>query len=103
DIQPWWDATPMPADEQCELEDEAVVDELDRLLNQSVADRLISDVPIGTLLSGGIDSSLITAMASKTLQSQGKTGVSAFTIGFDESDAHNEMPYAERVAKQYGC
>lgn len=102
-IEPWWDATPIPDDELCELSDEAVLDELDGLLNQSVAERLVSDVPIGTLLSGGIDSSLITAMASKSLQKQGEKGVKAFTIGFDESDAHNEMPYAEMVAKQYGC
>ena len=95
-IEQWWDASPQDLGE---LTDESVVDRLDELLSQSVADRLISDVPIGTLLSGGIDSSLITAMASKTLGQ----GVTAFTIGFDESEAHNEMPFAKMVADQYDC
>ncbi len=102
-VEPWWDAAPRALDTERPLTDEGVVDTLDALLTQSVADRLISDVPIGTLLSGGIDSSLITAMASQTLEKQGNGRVSAFTIGFDESEAHNEMPYAEMVAKQYGC
>ena len=92
----WWDAKPQNLGG---LNDESVTDRLDELLSQSVADRLVSDVPIGTLLSGGIDSSLITAMASKA---QG-SGVKAFTIGFDDAEAHNEMPYAEMVAGQYAC
>ncbi|MEM9416359.1 MAG: asparagine synthase (glutamine-hydrolyzing) [Planctomycetota bacterium] len=104
EVEQWWDATPQDLEARYgPLTDEGVVDTLDELLTQSVSDRLISDVPIGTLLSGGIDSSLITAMASKTLKKQGKGRVSAFTIGFDESEQHNEMPYAELVAKQFGC
>ncbi|XAL98771.1 asparagine synthase (glutamine-hydrolyzing) [Phycisphaeraceae bacterium D3-23] len=103
EVEPWWDAEPQDLEAQGALTDAGVVDTLDELLTQSVSDRLVSDVPIGTLLSGGIDSSLITAMASKTLETQGKGRVSAFTIGFDESEQHNEMPYAEMVAKQYGC
>eukprot|EP00752_Nemacystus_decipiens_P013594 g12052.t1 len=98
-IEPWWDATPMKPDEIGPLNDEAVLDTLDELLSESVAARLIADVPIGTLLSGGIDSSLITAMASKA---QGDP-VKAFTIGFGDSPAHDETPYAKMVAEQYGC
>ena len=95
----WWDATPTPQDELDPLNDQAVLDTLDELLSQSVADRLIADVPIGTLLSGGIDSSLITAMASKARGEQ----VKAFTIGFGDSPAHDETPYAKMVAEQYRC
>lgn len=102
-VEQWWDASPQNLEAHGGLTDESVIDTLDELLTQSVSDRLVSDVPIGTLLSGGIDSSLITAMASKTLEKQGSGRVSAFTIGFDESEAHNEMPYAEMVAKQYRC
>ncbi|MEM9021189.1 MAG: asparagine synthase (glutamine-hydrolyzing) [Planctomycetota bacterium] len=103
EVEPWWDATPMHADELGPLNDEAVLDMLDELLSQSVADRLIADVPIGTLLSGGIDSSLITAMASKARGTSGGGGVKAFTIGFNDSPAHDETPYARMVAEQYGC
>lgn len=99
EIQPWWDAAPISQDELGPLNDDAVIDTLDELLSESVADRLIADVPIGTLLSGGIDSSLITAMASRA---QGNA-VKAFTIGFGDSPAHDETPYAKMVAEQYGC
>lgn len=100
EVEPWWDAEPMDADELGVPNDEAVLDTLDELLSQSVADRLIADVPIGTLLSGGIDSSLITAMASKARSDQ----VKAFTISFSDSPAHeDETPYAKMVAEQYDC
>ncbi len=99
DTAPWWDAEPLPSDELGELSDASVLDTLDELLSQSVADRLIADVPIGTLLSGGIDSSLITAMASKA---RGEA-VRAFTIGFGDSPAHDETPFAKLVAERYGC
>jgi len=99
DIRAWWDATPMRPDELGTLSDEGVLDTLDELLCQSVEARLIADVPIGTLLSGGIDSSLITAMASKA---RGE-GVKAFTIGFGDAPALDETPYAKLVAQQYGC
>lgn len=98
-IEPWWDATPTPLEEMGPLTDDTVLDTLDELLSQSVADRLIADVPIGTLLSGGIDSSLITAMASKARSEP----IKAFTIGFGDSPAHDETPYAKMVAEQYGC
>lgn len=104
DTQQWWDAEPIELSALGELNDETVLDTLDELLSQSVADRLIADVPIGTLLSGGIDSSLITAMASKALSGDTKSGgVKAFTIGFGDSPAHDETPYAKMVAQQYGC
>lgn len=102
-IEPWWDADPMNVDEIGTLNDETVLDTLDELLCQSVADRMIADVPIGTLLSGGIDSSLITAMASNALGASGGGNVKAFTIGFGDSPAHDETPYAKKVAEQYGC
>ncbi|MEM1109219.1 MAG: asparagine synthase (glutamine-hydrolyzing) [Planctomycetota bacterium] len=75
------------------------VEQLDELLTEAVRKRLVSDVPLGCLLSGGIDSSLITAIAAKLTDGP----VSAFSIGFDESDEHNELPFAEMVAKHHGC
>jgi len=72
-------------------------DELDALLRDSVRLRLMSDVPLGTFLSGGIDSSLITALAAEESEEQLRT----FTIGFEEA-AYDESPYAEKVAKHLG-
>jgi asparagine synthase (glutamine-hydrolysing) len=67
---------------------------LNDLIQQSVKYRLISDVPYGTFLSGGIDSSLVSAVAQKVSNHQLKT----FSIGFAESK-FNESAYAQQVAK----
>jgi asparagine synthase (glutamine-hydrolysing) len=63
------------------------------LLTSSVQYQLLSDVPIGIFLSGGIDSSLITALATQ----QSGTKVKTFSIGFEEN-RFNESPYAKSVA-----
>ncbi|MGN6400932.1 MAG: asparagine synthase (glutamine-hydrolyzing) [Flavisolibacter sp.] len=69
-------------------------DELRKLLFDAVEKQLVSDVPIGTFLSGGIDSSVVTAIASKV--SPGK--VKTFNIGFEEN-LFDESVYAASVAK----
>ena len=69
-------------------------EELKNLIESSVKYRLIADVPLGTFLSGGIDSSLITAIASKYSNTKLKT----FTIGFKESE-YNEAHFAKKIAK----
>lgn len=70
---------------------------LKNILEKAVGYRLIADVPIGSFLSGGYDSSLITAVAQKYTSSPLKT----FSIGFNE-DEYNEAPYAKEVARYLG-
>ncbi len=66
------------------------------LLNTSVEQRLLSDVPIGTFLSGGIDSSLITAIAAQKVKN-----LNTFSIGFKDDPHFDESAYAQMVAKKY--
>ncbi|MBY0246081.1 MAG: asparagine synthase (glutamine-hydrolyzing) [Nitrospiraceae bacterium] len=67
------------------------------LLHDSVNMRLISDVPVGTFCSGGVDSSLVTALASRIKGDR----VNTFSIGFDEPE-YDESAFALMVSKQYG-
>lgn len=76
--------------------EEEITDQLDNMLSQTVKDHLLSDVPVGCFLSGGIDSSLITAMAA----SRSEGPISTFSIGVKEQD-FNELPFAKLVAGQY--
>ncbi|OFY38239.1 MAG: asparagine synthase (glutamine-hydrolyzing) [Bacteroidetes bacterium GWF2_38_335] len=93
EITPYWKAEDCIKPEVLSNEKTAL-SKLNELLVDSVRMRLISDVPFGTLLSGGIDSSLVTAIAQKE---SGKS-ISTFSIGFKESK-FNEAGYARKVAE----
>jgi asparagine synthase (glutamine-hydrolysing) len=79
------------------VDDTEALDELEALLLNAVQIRLMSDVPLGAFLSGGIDSSLVTALMQK---SQSKP-VRTFTIGFEDKEA-DESPHAAAVAAHLG-
>jgi asparagine synthase (glutamine-hydrolysing) len=77
--------------------DDEVIGELDTLLRDAVRRRLVADVPLGSLLSGGIDSTLVTAL----MQQQSGRPVRTFSIGFREQ-GFDEAPYAKAVARHLG-
>jgi len=74
-----------------------VAEELENILTDSFKLRMVSDVPVGIFLSGGIDSSLVTALLQKEHQNPLKT----FTIGFHEKE-YNEAGWAKKVARHLG-
>lgn len=90
-----WYQPPMPSED---LHDESVVTEtaLD-LLRDSVRLRLVSDVPVGCFLSGGVDSSAVVALASEIAAGP----IETFSIGF-EDPRYDERPFARFVADRFG-
>jgi asparagine synthase (glutamine-hydrolysing) len=79
------------------LNPEGMVDELDVLLRDAVKRRMASDVPLGSFLSGGYDSSIVTAL----MQAQSDHPVKTFTIGFHDQ-GYNEAHHAKEIAKHLG-
>src|SRR5262249_43088907 len=93
--QEYWDV-PQGATEN-RTEDEWIEQVREKLL-ESVRIRLVSDVPLGAFLSGGIDSSAIVAAIASLIDRPGKT----YSIGFEGGDRfYNELPYAQMVAKAF--
>jgi len=85
--------TPEPRLEAREAADRVLFE-----LERAVRDRLMSDVPLGAMLSGGLDSSLIVALMARNMTEPVKT----FSVGFSEAADTNELPYARRVASALG-
>ena len=76
--------------------DEAIY-AFDEILKRNIRNQLVSDVPVGAFLSGGIDSTLVSAIA----HSESSGPLKTFTIGFNEPE-YDESPFANRIAKHLG-
>lgn len=92
-LQPYWQLEYEP---KWELSEAELIAQLRGLLKDAVEMRMISDVPLGAHLSGGIDSSVIVALMAQASSQPVKT----FSVGFEES-AFSELPYARAVAERY--
>ena len=95
----WWDCQPDSRKmlSEADLSEEQATAELTRLLRQSIKRRMVSDVPFGVLLSGGVDSSMNVALMSELMDRP----VTTFTIGYEGQEETNEFRYARRVAARY--
>lgn len=97
-IQRYWEYRSEPFDERPAGIEQRWAEELRSLLTAAVDRRLVADVPVGSFLSGGIDSSTVSALAIKKLGAQLKT----FSIGFEEA-SFDESGHARRVAAHIGA
>ncbi len=79
------------------IDEVELLDELEQLLENSVSRQLIADVPVGILLSGGVDSSLVTAMAVRA-----SSKVKTFTIRFPGYGDYDETEHARLIARNFG-
>ena len=93
-VEPYWRLEYTP---KLDLDEQEAAEGLLEVLTEAVRLRLIADVPLGALLSGGVDSSVVVALMSRLSDRPVKT----FSIGFEEK-AFNELPYARLVAQRYG-
>lgn len=96
---PYWQLEKIRNDNKKSLIDNQsyAIDELDKLLNNIIREQAISDVPLGTFLSGGIDSSIVSAI----LQANKSSPIDTFTIGFHEK-SFNEAVHAKSVSQHIG-
>jgi len=90
----YWDLLSFYAKPSFQKSENELLEELDEILVKSFKYRMVSDVPVGVFLSGGYDSSLVTAI----LQKNSNQTLNTFTIGF-EDEAYNEAQYAKVVAE----
>lgn len=99
-VSSYWDPARIFTDAQSnplDITEAAALEELDALLGDAVASRMVADVPLGAFLSGGIDSTLITAL----MQARSNRPVNTFAVGFDEK-RYDETIYARAVAQHLG-
>lgn len=84
------------------VREEECIEQVRGLLKRAVQKRLMSDVPVGAFLSGGIDSSANVALMSQLVSEPLRT----FSIGFEgfgEAENFHDLPYARRIAREFGC
>jgi len=94
----WWSPRYTHGDTVASFDElrERVLDTLDRAVQR----RMIADVPVGVLLSGGLDSSLVVGLLARN----GASGLNTFTVGFESAGGEegNEYPYSDLVAREFG-
>ena len=93
----YWKEPHKPGSDSGVQSENQLLEELETLLDQSVRLQLAADVPVGVLLSGGVDSSLITALAARHT-----TQLKTFTVSFPGHARHDEADHARAVAAYFG-
>jgi asparagine synthase (glutamine-hydrolysing) len=93
-IRQYWDLTFAPTEAK---DDSVIIEETKRLLQDAVELTLRSDVPVGVLLSGGLDSSAIAASVARSSKN-----LKTFSVGFVHGQPYNEFQYARQISRTFG-
>ena len=96
-LERYWDLASVASQDRALTDEEDALEECETLLRDAVKRRLVSDVPLGVLLSGGVDSSAVAAL----MQSESGHPVKSFTVGF-ENAGFDEAGHAKAVAQHIG-
>jgi asparagine synthase (glutamine-hydrolysing) len=96
-VSGYWEVPGPPEDYGTGAGEAGLVDELEWLLQDAVRRQLVADVPVGVLLSGGVDSSLVTAMAARA-----SAKVKTFTVQFPGFARYDETEHARLIARHFG-
>lgn len=98
DLRQYWDALPPAQSDTVLGSEEEHKTEILRLLRASITKRMMSDVPFGVFLSGGVDSSANVALMAEQMSRP----VQTFTVGFRDHEEFNELESARRIARDFG-
>jgi len=93
----YWDVYDFYTKPKLDIGENEVISECENILKKAFNYRMVSDVPVGIFLSGGYDSSIVTAL----IQANSSSKINTFTIGFHEK-GYDEAPYAKKVADYLG-
>jgi asparagine synthase (glutamine-hydrolysing) len=96
EIRQYWDLKFLKPSERLSIKD--AENELSNLLAESVELHMIADVPVGVLLSGGVDSTAVLSFAAERTDKE----ISSYTVGFSDSGFADERPYARLAAETFG-
>lgn len=100
EMKPYWSALDVLNQSRLDMrdiDDETAITEFEHVLSECVSQRMMSDVPLGAFLSGGIDSSSVVAL----MQKQSAQAIRTYSIGFNEA-GFDEAVYAKKIAKHLG-
>lgn len=97
EITKYWDVTDFYLQEKFTKNEDEIIEDIEKILDNAIDLRMVSDVPVGVFLSGGYDSSLVASILAKK---QGKK-INTFTIGFDD-EKYNEAKHAKTIAEYLG-
>ena len=96
-ITKYWDVNDFYLQEKFTKNEDEILEDIEKILDNAIDLRMVSDVPVGVFLSGGYDSSLVASILAKK---QGKK-INTFTIGFDD-EKYNEAKHAKLIAEYLG-